>query len=119
MRGTKHFPRHSERKTDVLAGWEGQVKGEENATGGDVARDCWNVAVAGGQQDRQREGKAYGTTNFLMFDAVTCAIPGGKTAEQIADNCAASELPPLSDASMKRVADIYAERIAPLVHQRW
>ena len=34
---------------------------------------------------------------ILMFDAVTCAIPGGKRPEQVADNCAASDLPPLSD----------------------
>jgi aryl-alcohol dehydrogenase-like predicted oxidoreductase len=54
-----------------------------------------------------------------MFDAVTCAIPGGKTAEQIVDNCGAADLPPLSDDAMKHVAAIYAEKIAPLVHQRW
>ena len=52
---------------------------------------------------------------ILMFDAVTCAIPGGKTAEQILDNCGASDLPPLSDDAMKQVAAIYAETIAPLV----
>jgi aryl-alcohol dehydrogenase-like predicted oxidoreductase len=56
---------------------------------------------------------------ILMFPAVTCAIPGGKTPQQIADNCAASDLPPLSDSAMRQVAAIYAERIAPLVHQRW
>ena len=56
---------------------------------------------------------------ILMFDAVTCAIPGGKTAEQIMDNCGASEMPSLSDDTMKRVAAIYADRIAPLVHHRW
>jgi aryl-alcohol dehydrogenase-like predicted oxidoreductase len=27
---------------------------------------------------------------ILMFDAVTCAIPGGKRPSQVADNCAAS-----------------------------
>jgi aryl-alcohol dehydrogenase-like predicted oxidoreductase len=56
---------------------------------------------------------------ILMFDAVTCAIPGGKTAEQIADNSAAADLPPLTSDAMKGVAAIYAEKIAPLVHQRW
>ena len=56
---------------------------------------------------------------ILMFPAVTCAIPGGKTPQQIIDNCAASGFPPLSDAAMQQVAAIYAERIAPLVHQRW
>jgi aryl-alcohol dehydrogenase-like predicted oxidoreductase len=56
---------------------------------------------------------------ILMFDAVTCAIPGGKTAQQIADNCAASGMPELTGNAMERVAAIYAEKIAPLVHQRW
>ncbi len=56
---------------------------------------------------------------ILMFEAVTCAIPGGKTAEQIADNCKASDLPPLSDDVMKRVAALYTAQIAPLVHHRW
>jgi aryl-alcohol dehydrogenase-like predicted oxidoreductase len=33
---------------------------------------------------------------ILMFDAVTCAIPGGKRPEQVADNCRASDIPPLA-----------------------
>jgi aryl-alcohol dehydrogenase-like predicted oxidoreductase len=33
---------------------------------------------------------------ILMFDAVSCAIPGGKRPEQVADNCHASDLAPLS-----------------------
>jgi aryl-alcohol dehydrogenase-like predicted oxidoreductase len=56
---------------------------------------------------------------ILMFDAVTCAIPGGKRAAQVADNCAASGLPPLSDAAMSAVRAIYQSKIAPSVHQRW
>ena len=31
---------------------------------------------------------------ITMFDAVTCAIPGGKRPDQVADNAAASALPP-------------------------
>jgi aryl-alcohol dehydrogenase-like predicted oxidoreductase len=54
-----------------------------------------------------------------MFPAVTCAIPGGKSAQQSVDNCAASDLPPLSDSVMRQVTAIYVERIAPSVHQRW
>jgi aryl-alcohol dehydrogenase-like predicted oxidoreductase len=56
---------------------------------------------------------------ILMFDAVTCAIPGGKRAAQVADNCAASDLRPLNDATMRAVESIYWRKIAPLVHQRW
>jgi aryl-alcohol dehydrogenase-like predicted oxidoreductase len=56
---------------------------------------------------------------ILMFDAVTCAIPGGKRAEQVADNCRASDLPPLTGAAMAEVRRIYDEKIRPLVQDRW
>jgi aryl-alcohol dehydrogenase-like predicted oxidoreductase len=56
---------------------------------------------------------------ILMFDAVTCAIPGGKRPAQVADNCAASDLPPLSDAGMSAIRTIYESGIRPSVHQRW
>ena len=56
---------------------------------------------------------------ILMFDAVTCAIPGGKTPRQVEDNCKASNLPALSPETMEAVGKIYREKIAPLVHQRW
>jgi aryl-alcohol dehydrogenase-like predicted oxidoreductase len=56
---------------------------------------------------------------ILMFDAVTCAIPGGKRPSQVADNCAASELPPLSGHVMTAIRAIYHARIRRAVHQRW
>lgn len=56
---------------------------------------------------------------ILMFDAVSCAIPGGKRPEQVRENCAASDLPPLSDETMRAVRAIYDEKIRPLVHHRW
>jgi aryl-alcohol dehydrogenase-like predicted oxidoreductase len=56
---------------------------------------------------------------ILMFDAVTCAIPGAKTSAQAADNVAASDLSPLSDEAMAAVRDIYDRLIRPHVHQRW
>jgi aryl-alcohol dehydrogenase-like predicted oxidoreductase len=56
---------------------------------------------------------------ILMFDAVSCAIPGGKRPAQVAENCAASDLPPLSPEIMAGVASVYESRIRPLVHQRW
>src|ERR1700688_1101743 len=48
---------------------------------------------------------------ILMFDAVTCAIPGGKRAEQVANNCRASDLPPLADEVMTGVRRIYDKKI--------
>ena len=56
---------------------------------------------------------------ILMFPEISCAIPGAKTPKQAEENCAASDLPPLSDETMAAVAKIYDEKIRPLVHQRW
>ncbi len=56
---------------------------------------------------------------ILMFDAVTCAIPGGKNPQQVQDNAAAADLPALSDEVMAKIKAIYDEKVAPQVHQRW
>ena len=56
---------------------------------------------------------------ILEFPAVTCAIPGGKRPVQVADNLAASDLPPLSKASLKQISKIYDDQIKPLVHHYW
>jgi aryl-alcohol dehydrogenase-like predicted oxidoreductase len=56
---------------------------------------------------------------ILMFDAVSCAIPGGKRSEQVAENCCASDLPPLTPEAMSAVQRVYDEKIRRLVHQRW
>jgi aryl-alcohol dehydrogenase-like predicted oxidoreductase len=39
---------------------------------------------------------------ILMFDAVTCAIPGAKRPVQAEDNLRAADLPPLSDSTMEK-----------------
>jgi len=56
---------------------------------------------------------------ILMFDAVTCAIPGGKRGDQVGENCRASDLPPLLQETMQAVRAIYEARIKPMVHSRW
>jgi aryl-alcohol dehydrogenase-like predicted oxidoreductase len=56
---------------------------------------------------------------ILMDEAVSCAIPGGKRPAQVAENCAASDLPPLTAETMAAIRGIYDARIRPLVHQRW
>ncbi len=55
----------------------------------------------------------------LMFDAVSCAIPGAKTPEQARDNAAAAALPPLGDEVMATVRGLYDHAIRPCVHHRW
>jgi len=56
---------------------------------------------------------------ILMFDAVTCAIPGARTPEQARANAAASDLPPLNQSTMDAVRAIYDTRIRAHVHGLW
>ena len=55
----------------------------------------------------------------LMFEAVSCAIPGAKTPQQARDNAAAADLPPLAPATMAAVRAVYDEKVRPLVHRSW
>jgi aryl-alcohol dehydrogenase-like predicted oxidoreductase len=56
---------------------------------------------------------------ILMFDAVSCVIPGAKRPDQVVDNVGAASLPALSDAEMARVRAIYDQYIFDQVHHRW
>lgn len=56
---------------------------------------------------------------ILMFPAVSCAIPGARRPAQAEDNARASEFPPLSGETMRRVGEIYQRSIQPQVHQYW
>jgi aryl-alcohol dehydrogenase-like predicted oxidoreductase len=56
---------------------------------------------------------------ILMFDAVSCAIPGARTAAQARDNAAAADLPPLTDQEMAAVRALYDDMIRVHVHHRW
>ena len=56
---------------------------------------------------------------ILMFPEVTAAIPGARNETQAADNMRAVELPPLADAAMARVREIYDRSIRAQVHGRW
>jgi len=56
---------------------------------------------------------------ILMFDAVTCAIPGAKRPSQAEDNFRAADLPPLSDFTMEKIKAIYDRHIRAQVHHLW
>ncbi len=56
---------------------------------------------------------------ILMFEAVTCAIPGAKRPSQAEENFTAADLPPLSEEVMARVRAIYDRHIRELVHHYW
>jgi aryl-alcohol dehydrogenase-like predicted oxidoreductase len=56
---------------------------------------------------------------ILMFDAVTCAIPGAKTPVQAEENFGAADFPSLSKKTLSDVKKIYDERIRESVHHTW
>jgi aryl-alcohol dehydrogenase-like predicted oxidoreductase len=56
---------------------------------------------------------------ILMFDGVTCAIPGARTPEQARANAAAADFPALDETTMAAVRRIYDERVRGLVHSLW
>jgi aryl-alcohol dehydrogenase-like predicted oxidoreductase len=56
---------------------------------------------------------------ILMFEAVTCTIPGARTESQARENAAAADLPPLTPATMSAIDDIYDADVRALVEDRW
>jgi aryl-alcohol dehydrogenase-like predicted oxidoreductase len=56
---------------------------------------------------------------ILMFEEVTCVIPGAKRISQAEDNAAAADLPPIPESTMAQVEGIYEQLIKKQVHQLW
>lgn len=56
---------------------------------------------------------------ILTNRSVSTVIPGARNAEQARGNAAAGGLAPLDEDTMRAVAAIYEQDIAPLVHDRW
>ena len=56
---------------------------------------------------------------ILMFDAVSCAIPGAKTAYQVEENAAASDLPPLTAVEMDGVRGVYDRYFKRTIEPLW
>src|SRR5262249_1065410 len=56
---------------------------------------------------------------ILMFDAVTCAIPGARNQHQSRDNAAAASLAPLTPDVMTKAAAVYDDLLRAVVHARW
>jgi aryl-alcohol dehydrogenase-like predicted oxidoreductase len=55
----------------------------------------------------------------LMQEAVSTVIPGARTVQQATQNATAADLEPLSESAVTRISELYRQRVAPLVHQRW
>jgi aryl-alcohol dehydrogenase-like predicted oxidoreductase len=56
---------------------------------------------------------------ILSFDAVTCAIPGGRNPDQVEENARAGDSPALPSDVLSKVRAIYEQHILPQVHHRW
>jgi len=56
---------------------------------------------------------------ILDHKAVSCVIPGARNEQQVIQNAAASDLPPLKPEQAALLEKLYEEKIGPLVHQRW
>jgi aryl-alcohol dehydrogenase-like predicted oxidoreductase len=56
---------------------------------------------------------------ILMFDAVSCAIPGARNPDQARANAVAADLPPIDETTLGAVRRIYDERIREHVHGSW
>ena len=56
---------------------------------------------------------------ILMFEAVSCAIPGARRPAQVAGNVLAADLPSLSPQVMAAVRDLYERRVRRHVHHFW
>jgi aryl-alcohol dehydrogenase-like predicted oxidoreductase len=54
-----------------------------------------------------------------MFDAITCAIPGAKRPDQVAENTGAADLPAIDKDAMVSLGVIYDTFIKPSVHAKW
>lgn len=55
----------------------------------------------------------------LMFDAVSCVIPGASKTEQVLSNLETFNYPDLNPTQMDSLKEIYREQIKPSVHHLW
>jgi len=56
---------------------------------------------------------------ILMFDEVTCAIPGAKKKNQVEENIASINYPSLSNELMKKINAVYEKFIKDSAHHCW
>ena len=56
---------------------------------------------------------------ILMFDAVSCTIPGAKKPHQVRDNTAAADAKAIPPGKMQDIREIYNKMIHDQVHHRW
>lgn len=93
--------------------------GETFAGIGDLDRGLQAVEELRGLVPGGVKMAQYALRWILMFDAVSCAIPGAKTPEQAWQNSLASDLPAISRSRMATIERVYNTYIYDQVHHRW
>jgi aryl-alcohol dehydrogenase-like predicted oxidoreductase len=87
--------------------------GVDFGTGVDAAREFAALVPAG-------TAPAQAALRWIIQQpGVTTVIPGARNAGQARQNAAAAGLPPLSEAELRGIEDLYDRRIRALVHDRW
>jgi aryl-alcohol dehydrogenase-like predicted oxidoreductase len=87
--------------------------GVDFGTGVDAAREFAALVPAGA-------APAQAALRWIIQQpGVSTVIPGARNAEQARQNAAAAGLPPLTDAQLRGIQDLYDRRIRALVHDRW
>ena len=87
--------------------------GVDFGTGVDAAREFAALVPAG-------TAPAQAALRWIIQQpGVTTVIPGARNAGQARQNAAAAGLPPLTDAELRGIEDLYDRRIRALVHDRW
>jgi aryl-alcohol dehydrogenase-like predicted oxidoreductase len=56
---------------------------------------------------------------IIMNPAITCTIPGAKNIKQAEENFSSAGKPPIPDSVMKKIKEIYDDRLRNLVHHYW
>ena len=56
---------------------------------------------------------------ILMWDTVSCTIPGARTVTQACENATAADLPPIASETMTAIRGIYDARLRTVVHHNW
>ena len=87
--------------------------GVDFGTGVDAAREFAALVPAGA-------APAQAALRWIIQQpGVTTVIPGARNAGQARQNAAAAGLPPLTDAELRGIEDLYNRRIRAQVHDRW
>lgn len=56
---------------------------------------------------------------ILMFEAVTCTIPGAKRVDQVIENANSSDMPEIPPETMQAVKGIYDSLVKDQIHHLW